>query len=470
MIAHEVAWRRRSPRTVPGPGRRCPVWAGGARSAGGDSLSAALSFAPTALIVLALLAPFVSRRLTGDYLSPAAIVVSTWALGLGLCLFYLTTYIPLGAGVLWFIGGVVALLAGGSLLGTRLSGTAPVAAPPLARATVWVAAFSIAGAIGIAWYVAHVVHLLGWQGFRDGERLRSALSSYQIPSTFLFLQFFCQAAALLAWGLRLGRERLRLPHLVLPGICALGTLVTTDRTQFFSLLLSAFCMYCFARAPRLTAVRFLVVSVVVPLVLAANFVAVDAWRVNVLAAYGMKLRVEGERSRQSPLTAAAWRRATSAYFYATCSFPALQALLAAPASPTHGVLSAYPIARLLERAKVLSAPVPAYIPEYVVVTTPVQQPPVETNAYTFLYYPVRDFGRAGGLGYAALLGIVAGLVYGWARRDRASALRIVVVGQVSMGLMFLPFVLKFNNTAWWYVLAWTVVPFAATRLLRPTPR
>ena len=429
--------------------------------------AAALSLAPPALIVLALVAPFVSRRLTGDYLSPAAIVVSTWALGLGLCLLYLTTYIPLGADVLQFIAIVVALLAGGSVLGMR-AGRGPGAAdPPLRWATAWVAAFSVAGCLGIAWYVAHVVTLLGWQGFRDGERLRSALSSFQIPSTFLFLQYFCLSAALLAWGLRLGRERLAARHLVLPAICAAGTLITTDRTQTFSLMLSAFCMYCFALGPRLSAARFLTVSVLCPLVLAANFVAVDAWRVNVLAAYGMKLRIEGEASRRaSPLAAAAWRRATSAYFYATCSFPALQALLAAPAAPTSGVYSAYPVARLLERVRVLRTPVPPYIPDYVVVTTPAQQPPVETNAYTFLYYPVRDFGRAGGFAYAAVLGVLAGLVYGWGRRDRASALRIVVVGQVSMGLMFLPFVLKFNNTAWWYVLAWTVVPFAATRLRR----
>jgi hypothetical protein len=127
------------------------------------------------------------------------------------------------------------------------------------------------------------------------------------------------------------------------------------------------------------------------------------------------------------------------------------------------------VARLLERVKVLSTPVPPYIPEYVVVTTPVQQPPVETNAYTFLYYPVRDFGPRGALAYVAALGMLAGAVYGWATRDRQSPLRIIVLGQVSMGLMFLPFVLKFNNTAWWYVLAWTIVPFAAARLRAPAP-
>ena len=440
---------------------------------GGDSvapLTEPPSIAASLLLALAVLTPFVSRRVTGDYLSPPAIVVSTWSIGVGLCLLYLVPYHPLQAGVLWFIAAAVVLLAVGGVVGTRLVRRPPVVDRLTAHAPAWVAAYSLAGLAGIGWYVAQVVGLLGWGGFRDGERVRSALSSFQIPSTFLFLQYFCLSAALLGWSLYLGRDTLARRHLILPALCAGGTLITTDRTQCFTLLLSAFCMYCFARAPRLTHVRFLVVSVLCPLILAVNFVAVDAWRVNILAAYGMKLRVEDPASRATPLKAAAWRRATSAYFYATCSFPALQARLQAPSPPTWGMYTAYPVARLLERAHVLRTPTPPYIPEYVVVTTPVQQPPIETNAYSFLYYPLRDFGRDGALGYTLVLGLLAGAVYGWARRDRASALRIVVVGQVSTGLVFLPFVLKFNNTAWWYVLAWTILPFAAARLSAAPPK
>jgi hypothetical protein len=428
-------------------------------------LTEPLSIAASLLLALAVFAPFISRYLTGDHLSPAAVVVSTWSIGVGLCLLYLVAYHPLKAEVLAFIAAAVALLATGSVLGARATRRSSGVEPRLPHAPVWVAAYSLAGIAGIVWYVGHVVGLLGWSGFRDGERLRSALSSFQIPSTFLFLQYFCLSAACLGWSLYLGRETLSKRHLVLPGVCALGTLITTDRTQCFTLLLSAFCMYCFARGPNLTHIRFLAVSVLCPLVLAVNFVAVDAWRVNVLAAYGMTLRLEDPTSRTSPWQAAAWRRATSAYFYATCSFPALQAHLLATSPRTWGVYSAYPVARLLERAHLLDTPVPPYIPEYVVVTTPVQQPPVETNAYSFLYYPLRDFGRYGALGYALVLGVLSGAVYGWARCDRASAFRILVVGQVLMGLMFLPFVLKFNNTAWWYVLGWTVVPFALTRVL-----
>jgi hypothetical protein len=118
------------------------------------------------------------------------------------------------------------------------------------------------------------------------------------------------------------------------------------------------------------------------------------------------------------------------------------------------------VARALERAHVLRIAVPPYIPGYVVITPPgPNHPPAETNAYTFLFYPVRDFGRGGALVYAALVGLTGGLAFAWARRDRASALRLLVGGQVAMGLIFLPFINKFNNTAWWYVLAWTVLPF-----------
>ena len=73
------------------------------------------------LIVLALAAPFVSRRLAGDVWTPAAIVASTWGGTLGLFALDLIDYAPLPWHVAQLIAATVAALAGGAWLGQRLA-------------------------------------------------------------------------------------------------------------------------------------------------------------------------------------------------------------------------------------------------------------------------------------------------------------------------------------------------------------
>jgi hypothetical protein len=410
-----------------------------------------------------------SRRLTGDFFSPPALVLATWSIGLGLCLLYLIAYEPLQPATLQYIAWIVAVLVVSTAAGSAWRWGAP-AGPASLPSSTWVTVYSILGLAGVLWYVREVVRVLGWGGFADGERLRMALFKYEIPSTFLVLQFFCLAAPLLAAALRLAGSPLGWRLAILPASCALATLATTDRTQFFSLLLGIFFMYCLRLGPRLSGARLLLAGTLVPLLLAVNFVAVDAWRRSILEVFAVRLRIEAADSRSTPLRAAVWRRATSVYFYFTGSFPALELLLRKPEPPTGGAYSLYPIARLLQRAHLIDSGPPPYIPPFIWVTRPGVDPPVASNAYTFAYYPLRDFGRAGSLGYAGVIGLVSGVAYAAARRRRDSALALVVAGQVSVGVALLWFVNKFNNTASWYVLALTVVPFAVARAraaLRP---
>jgi oligosaccharide repeat unit polymerase len=390
-----------------------------------------------ALIVVAFATPVLSRRLTGDYFPPAAIVLATWAGGLGLFGLELVPYRPLTAPTPALLVWAVILLVAGSSVAQWLAfrGARPASMPGTRLGAGWITIFGLLGMAGVAWYVHGVVQFFGWSGFGNGEALRSALMNKDIPSTFLYLQFFCMTTPLVAAAVWLSGGRVRLHHAALCAVCVAATLVTTDRTQFFTVLVSVVFMYLFARGPSLPLRRVVAIAVLCPLVLAANFAVVDAWR-----GYPQS------------------RRLTSAYIYATAAFPALDVAVHANEPSTEGLYTAYPITRLLQRLRLKRTESPPYILPFVTVTRDGAEP-TETNVYTALYYPFRDFGIRGALAYAAAIGVACGLAFGWARRDRRSPLGLLLVGQLCGALLFLPFVNKFNNTAWWYVLVWSLVPF-----------
>jgi oligosaccharide repeat unit polymerase len=396
------------------------------------------------LIAIAFAAPVLSRRLNGDYFPPAAIVIATWAGGLGLYGLDVVPYRPLRAPTVTLIVAAVLLLAIGSaaaewVAARRGRGTA---AARVALPAGWITIFGLLGLAGVIWYVHGVVQLLGWGGFGNGERLRSALMNKEIPSTFLYLQFFCVATPLVTAAVWLSGGRVKAHHGALCAACVAATLVTTDRTQFFTVLVSVVLMYVFARGSALPLRRLVAVGVLCPLLLAANFAIVDAWR-----GYPQH------------------RRLISAYVYATAAFPALDVAVHANEPSTDGMYTAYPIARLLQRLRIKRTEAPPYILPFVTVTRDGAEP-ASTNVYTALYYPFRDFGRGGALAYVAAIGVLSGIAFGWARRDRRSALGLLLVGQIGGALLFLPFVNKFNNTAWWYVLVWSLVPCGLARLRR----
>ncbi len=63
------------------------------------------------------------------------------------------------------------------------------------------AAYSIIGLIGVVWYVTAAIRLLGWNAFEAGARIRWALGTYEIPSGFLFFEYFCIVTPLVAFAL-----------------------------------------------------------------------------------------------------------------------------------------------------------------------------------------------------------------------------------------------------------------------------
>ena len=444
---------------------------------------------PWLLLAAALIAPVIGRRVSGDLCPPPVIVASVWCATLGLFALHLLPYAPLREPTTQLLAGAVALLVAGSAAGAVWMARRPAASPaagavPAARVVPsawWLALYSAIALGGIAWFVTDVVRVLGPGGFANAEVLRNALSTYRIPSTFLFAQLFCIATPIVTLALVL--EGARIPRLlVVFGFAgAAGTVISTDRTQSFLLVGTAAFMIAYRVGPTVTVGRAVAGFAAAGVFIVASFLAIELWVRKSPERMGLFLQVpgmtwvpgEGAKGPGTdglgPVAGRAVQRLAGVYVYATGSFAALDLLLADPPPRTNGMHTFFPIVRPLERAGWIDRPVPSPIPDYVLLY-PQPAPglaPLSFNAYTFLYYPLLDFGVAGALAYALAVGAGCGVVYGWMRRDRRDPLRLLAAGQTATALTLTVLVNKFNNTAWWYVLLLTLLPWLAEAGLRP---
>jgi oligosaccharide repeat unit polymerase len=387
------------------------------------------------LLTLAMGAPILARRWTGDWMSPYALVVLVWAGTIALFFLRLLPYVPIDARTWLVIGAAIFLLLGGLHIGSRLprgDRAGLTAQWDFERARRWVLPYAVAGLIGLAWYVWEVQARLGWDAFRDATRIRAALGDFTIPSEFLFLQYFSIAAPLLALVVVLFGHRLRWMDVIGASACTVGTWLSTDRTQFFTLGLVALFLYLHRQGRTMSLRRLLMTGTAVVLLLFVNFGFVARW------------------VSKTPTA--------TAYLYATASYPALHNALQRPPAYTNGAHTLFPVARLLQKAHLLQAPLPSPILDHTTVTTGGASVAQTFNAYTFLIYPYEDWGIAGALVYALALGIVVGLAHQRMRLDPRDPGRLVLVAFMFAALTLSPFVNKFNNTAWWYICLLTMLP------------
>ncbi|MGE3956603.1 MAG: O-antigen polymerase [Vicinamibacterales bacterium] len=414
------------------------------------------------LIAIALVAVPVSRAWTGDYLPPATIFTAAWSLSLGLYFLRLLPYPPLTATTATLIAAASALFLGGVALGQWLlrHPAAPGTAPPgVMGANAWVLSYSAIGLAGVAWYAWLVVVILGRAALSDPYTVRRALGTYEIPSSFLFLQFFCLASPLLAGAFWLSGRRLSRLAIAGAVLCSLATWLTTDRTQFFTLVLGLFFMFVFSRARRLSWTGLVATVIVAGLLLAANFLIIGALMGKTPANLGVGLQLPATATggpSASPL-ARFMSRGSTLYLYATASYGALNTLVADPGPRRGGVYTVYPIARLLERVGLIHGPVPPYIPGNSWLHLQGTRD-IEFNGYTFLVYALYDFGIAGAIAYAGIIGILSGAAFAWARARRESPFGLLIVAHLSIALTLSMFVNKFNNTASWYIAVASMLP------------
>ena len=430
------------------------------------------------LLAIALLAPVVSRRVTGDFFSPPALAASAWCGTLGLFALRLLPYGPLQPATRALIAGTIACLVFGSALSawwvSRRARPGGDAVRQPQRPGLWVTAYAVAGLFGVAWYVVSAVTLLGWKGLADGHTLRDALFTYRIPSTFLFAQFFTIVAPLVALAFVLGNVRLPLRVLILPGLCVVATLLSTDRTQFFMLVLTAGFMAAHRFGPQLSWPRVTGVLLVVAASFLSLFLAIGWWRGETAENSPLFLRLPGvawvpgkgamPRTDVPPAVAHAARAGQRlGYFYAymTASYAALDGLLASPRPHAGGKYIFFPVLRALQRSGLLAIDLPSQIPDGILVSPPPAEglPPLHLNQYSFLYYPLQDFGTPGALSYALVIGVLVGALYGWGRGKRTDPLRLLLIGHTAAAVALSPLVNKFSNTAWCYIVLLTTLPW-----------
>ncbi len=427
-----------------------------------------------------------TRMTRGDFCDPTSITLSVWTVSFGLYLLRMFPYGPMPAAAAATLGLGVGCLLGGIGLGRRLArGTTP-RVPPTVGAHTWLTVFGILGIAGMCWYVAEVHRFAGWGGFGDAAHLRVGLAKHKIPSTFLFLEFFCVVTPLVAVALALTGHRLGRWCWLLAVVCVSGTLLSTDRTQLFTVVLAALFMYLYRYGRNLTVGRFLVAISVSGLVLVASFLAVGSWTGRTPETLGFVLTRPGgspdnpaslERvvplepaggtpGAQAPAGGApgAFTKGSTLYMYATASYAAFAVWFPQPQPRTWGLHAVYPVARALQRLGVIRISLPAPIPRFSVVATRDGRK-MFFNAYTLLFYPLRDFGIAGVIVYCLVVGLASGYVYERTRHARESPLHLLAIGQISLGLALSTFVNKFNNTASWYVLVLSVTPFIAPSLV-----
>jgi hypothetical protein len=435
------------------------------------------------LLAIALLAPVVSRRLTGDFFSPPALAASAWCGTLGLFALRLLPYGPLQPATQTLIAGTIVCLVAGSAVSAwwvsrRARPGADAVRPPL-RPAMWITAYAVVGLIGFGWYVVEAVALLGWKGLADGHTLREALFTYRIPSAFLFAQFFTIVAPLVALAFVLGNTRLSGRALILPMLCVLATLLSTDRTQFFMLVLTAGFMAVHRFGPELSWSRVSGGVLVAAALFLSFFLAIGWWRGETAENSPLFIRLpgvawvpgKGAMPRADVLPAVAYagragQRLGYLYVYMTVSYAALDGLLASPRPHAGGKYIFFPVLRALQRSGLLAIDLPSQIPDGILVCPPPAEglPPLHLNQYSFLYYPLQDFGTPGALIYALVIGVLVGALYGWGRGKRADPLRLLLIGHTAAAVALSPFVNKFSNTAWCYIVLLTVLPWTVAWL------
>jgi len=388
----------------------------------------------------ALAAVLISRRAAADPVTPQAVSLAAWFSTLALFSLHRMPYVPLSARTWTVIAAalvtLVLSLSAGTWIGRTLFRNPPSPSRlALRRARAWIPVYALLGLSGMAWYVWNIQRILGWDALADGARIRAALGSYTIPSTFLFLQFFCVVTPLVALTVRLLGERLRPVDLAGAGLCVVATWLSTDRTQFFTLASASCFLALYLHGHRLS-LRALALAAAAGLaVVALNFAVISRW--------------VGKSSE------------ASAYVYATASFPALDVALGSPPSGTGGRHVFFPIVRLLDRLHLVSGPLPSPIFDYAAVTRGRPGGELLFNGYTWLNYPYQDWGLAGVFPYVAVVGLAGGVLYGRVRANRHRPVPLLLLAQFATGLLLSPFVNKFNNTASWYIAVFSVIPFLA---------
>jgi hypothetical protein len=429
----------------------------------------ALAFA---LLVAGCGAVAVARHRDGEFLTPGTAVAAAWSISYGLYLVRLLPYGPMPRGAAALLAlGAGSLLAGvgfGRWCCRRLH---PRLCPVAHAAWLW--AYGAAGLLGLVWYLWEVHRAMGLRAlWLHPFQVRLALVSGRIPNQFLFLEFFAVITPLVAAAAALAGRRWGKGLWALVVICAAGTLVLVERTQFFTIVLGAGFMVAYRVGPRLDRTRLGGFLVLCAALLVVSFLAVGLWRgrgdAGLTSASHPRPTASVSSAAPSGGAGSILRGRSDLYLYATGSYAAFAVWYQTLSPRTHGLHVAHPLFRALQRVGLYAGDLPSDILPFVAVL-PRDPRPVGWNGYTLLYYPLLDFGAVGMVLYCLIVGAFSGAAYQAVRVARRSPPHLLVAAHTTTALVLSIFVNKFNNTAWWYILLFSVAPFVVSRWLERVP-
>ena len=425
------------------------------------------------LLGLAALSLVISRRLTGDFLCPAALLITAWSVALGLYFLRLIPYIWVGEKTLLVILGALSLFTVGAVAGARvhIGSGGEEGALDSEAATRWILLYSLLGLLGILWYALSVTLVLGWSSWTFPARIRWSMMDGTLTGAFYWLVYFCIGAPLLAVVCRVSGTRLKRIVLLPSILCAVALWATTDRNLFFMLVLAATWVVLY-RFPQIRLRRYLGILALSALLLALNFSILGWWIGKTPKNLGMQLAFQGnfpevKMSSVSPSRAAgakplppALQKLSTIYVYGTGAFPAFARTLAEGPDYSMGERTLFPVLRFLQRAGLIHESLPPAIDEFTLVSEEGSPVELRVNSYTFLRSFFEDFGIPGALVLPLLLGVITGVVYEHLRRNRSSPVALALIGQIGMALSLSTFTNKFSDTGPWYVAVLLLLPFS----------
>ncbi len=409
------------------------------------------------LFTLALAGLVLSKRLLGDFFSPPAVYNFFWAFALGCLELGLVSYDPLRAPVwnvmllayLGFMGGCAAvwLYAASKSHWLRAEPALDhIDKQRLERALIFL---FLLGVFGFAVQLVHLQAQIGLSAFLSSPQLaREAYSNIKYLGFFNLLNVANFALALMY--LLLYKKPSKWVLLIMLWAIA-TTLVTTDRTRFFYMVIWSFflAVYLFRRVnitPKMIA------GLCVTIISLFGFFLLVA-KIYKKQAYDDNMEFVNAPPEYSALI--------DPYIYLTGSFPVLQAFLNDQHTLAYGKHTLSPIVTVLETA------VPDFAREEL--AGKFYRVPIELNACTYLEPFYKDFGTVGVLLGPLVLGVVCMWAY-MAMRQRKTLFTAYLAAILSFCVTISIFVNHFSQIATWFFIA---VGYAVHRYCwtdRPQPR
>lgn len=411
---------------------------------------------PLLLFGLAILGLLISKKMLGDYFSPPAIYNFFWAMALGFLEMHWVRFDPMRQEVwLVIIFSYVAFMTGCflvllyALTKPNIFDRPKIMFPFLDRPRFEIA-LAVLFAIGIFGFLAQLAHIQSSMGL--SVFLTDPMRARELHTNVKYIGFFnilnVANFVLTVLYLLLFRKPKRWVWLILFWALA-TTLLTTDRTRFFYLVIWTFYagVYVFPRFNL--GVKTIMAGLTTGLFLFGFFLLVSVF-------YSKQAYDDNMEYINLPPQYAAL---VDPYIYLTGSFPVLQAVLDDKQDLAWGKNTFEPLVKVMELIDPDT--------EREVLVGKFYRVPLELNVCTYLEPYKRDFGTSGMIIGAFLTGLLCTGVY-VAMRQRKTLFWVYFAGILGFCTTISIFVNHYTQTATWYfiIVGYLVFRFCA----RTNPR